>query len=80
MNGTIPTLVVPMLETTGPEVDSRYRSLRDTIVRFHGDSLAHFQSICEFLDSARNSHTTNTTSNRPAPTLAPATIEGKLTC
>ena len=33
MNGTVPTLVVPMLETTGPESDSRYRSLRDTIVR-----------------------------------------------
>jgi hypothetical protein len=32
MNGTVPTLVVPMLETTGPESDSRYRSLRDTIV------------------------------------------------
>lgn len=34
MNGTVPTLVVPMLETTGPESDSRYRSLRDTIVSF----------------------------------------------
>ena len=35
MNGTVPTLVVPMLETTGPESDSRYRSLRDTIVSQH---------------------------------------------
>lgn len=35
MNGTVPTLVVPMLETTGPESDSRYRSLRDTIVSNH---------------------------------------------
>ena len=33
MNGTVPTLVVPMLETTTSDVDSRYRSLRDTIVR-----------------------------------------------
>jgi len=65
MNGTVPTLVVPMLETTGPESDSRYRSLRDTI------------TICDFLDSARGSHTQNTTSERPAPALAPATIEGK---
>lgn len=38
MNGTVPTLVVPMLETTGPESDSRYRSLRDTIV---SDPIAH---------------------------------------
>ncbi|WWD04596.1 hypothetical protein V865_002667 [Kwoniella europaea PYCC6329] len=29
--GTIPTLVVPTLETTGNDVDTRYRSLRDTI-------------------------------------------------
>ncbi|WWC65827.1 uncharacterized protein I303_108449 [Kwoniella dejecticola CBS 10117] len=28
---TIPTLVVPTLETTGNDVDTRYRSLRDTI-------------------------------------------------
>lgn len=32
MNGTIPTLVVPTYETTGQEVDTRFRSLRDTIV------------------------------------------------
>lgn len=30
--GTVPTLVVPTLETTGTEVDTRFRSLRDTIV------------------------------------------------
>jgi hypothetical protein len=85
MNGTVPTLVVPMLETTGPESDSRYRSLRDTIVSgttltielgrlgVYADVL---QTICDFLDSARGSHTQNTTSGRPAPALAPATIEG----
>ena len=30
--GTIPTLVVPTIETTGPEVTTKYRSLRDTMV------------------------------------------------
>lgn len=30
--GTIPTLVVPTMETTGPEVTTKYRSLRDTMV------------------------------------------------
>ncbi|KAK4688502.1 hypothetical protein P7C73_g1600, partial [Tremellales sp. Uapishka_1] len=65
MNGTIPTLVVPTIETTGSEVDSRYRSLRDTI------------TICDFLDQARGANTQHTTSDRPAPALAPATIEGK---
>jgi hypothetical protein len=30
--GTIPTLVVPMIETTGTGMDTRFRSLRDTIV------------------------------------------------
>lgn len=40
MNGTVPTLVVPMLETTGPESDSRYRSLRDTIVSASAFSFA----------------------------------------
>jgi len=85
MNGTVPTLVVPMLETTGPESDSRYRSLRDTIVCLPQNELGRhdkyadmFQTICDFLDSARGSHTQNTTSERPAPALAPATIEGML--
>ncbi|RSH93308.1 hypothetical protein EHS25_007662 [Saitozyma podzolica] len=65
MNGTIPTLAVPMIETTGPGVDTRFRTLRDTI------------TICDFLDQARSSHSSRTVSDRPAPTLAPATIEGK---
>ncbi|ORX37725.1 hypothetical protein BD324DRAFT_623016 [Kockovaella imperatae] len=64
-NGTVPTLVVPTAETTSADVDSRYRSLRDTI------------TICDFLDQARSANTVNTTSSRPAPTLSPATIEGK---
>nr|XP_019009356.1 uncharacterized protein I206_06005 [Kwoniella pini CBS 10737]OCF48137.1 hypothetical protein I206_06005 [Kwoniella pini CBS 10737] len=66
LNGTIPTLVVPTLETTGNDVDTKYRSLRDTI------------SICDFLDQARSASSGhNSHSNKPAPTLAPATIEGK---
>lgn len=66
-NGTIPTLVVPTYETTGEDVDTRYRSLRDTT------------SIVHFLDQARSAGSSNTTSDRPAPALAPATIEGKST-
>ncbi|ODO06807.1 hypothetical protein I350_04167 [Cryptococcus amylolentus CBS 6273] len=66
MNGTIPTLVVPTLETAGDDVDTRYRSLRDTV------------SICDFLDQARGANTSQTSSERPAPALAPATIEGTL--
>jgi len=63
--GTVPTLVVPTIETTSVDVETRFRSLRDTI------------TICEFLDQARGAHTVNTVSDRPAPGLAPATIEAK---
>ncbi|WWC92799.1 uncharacterized protein L201_007758 [Kwoniella dendrophila CBS 6074] len=64
---TIPTLVVPTLETTGSNVDTRYRSLRDTI------------SICDFLDHARNSSSGHIQhQDKPAPTLAPATIEDEI--
>ncbi|WVR08056.1 hypothetical protein IAU60_005102 [Kwoniella sp. DSM 27419] len=63
---TIPTLVVPTLETTGADVDTRYRSLRDTV------------SICDFLDYARSSNSGHASHpDKPAPSLAPATIEGK---
>ncbi|XAO25630.1 hypothetical protein I312_104458 [Cryptococcus bacillisporus CA1280] len=65
INGTVPTLIVPTLETIGAGVNTKYRSLRDTV------------SICDFLDQARSSHTANTSSDKPAPTLAPATIDGK---
>ncbi|OCF73207.1 hypothetical protein I204_06437 [Kwoniella mangroviensis CBS 8886] len=65
-NGTVPTLVVPTLETTGNDVDTRYRSLKDTI------------SICDFLDHARSASSGHIQhAEKPAPTLAPATIEGK---
>lgn len=66
-NGTIPTLVVPTMETIGDEVDTRYRSLKDTA------------AICNFLDQSRTAGSQNTTSDKPAPALAPATIEGKAT-
>lgn len=79
--GTIPTLAVPMIETTGPGVDTRFRTLRDTIVspeqRLVIRYLTHQQTICDFLDQARSSHSSRTVSDRPAPTLAPATIEGE---
>ncbi|ORY34745.1 hypothetical protein BCR39DRAFT_514352 [Naematelia encephala] len=60
--GTIPTLVVPTLETTSAEVETRYRSLKDTV------------TICDFLDRSRNA---TSKLERPAPALQPATIEGK---
>ncbi|WVQ74985.1 hypothetical protein IAR50_004593 [Cryptococcus sp. DSM 104548] len=65
ISSTIPTLVVPTLETTGTDVDTRYRSLRDTV------------SICDFLDQSRSVNTSQTSSERPAPALAPATIQAK---
>lgn len=32
--GTVPTLIVPTLETIGAGVNTKYRSLRDTVVGF----------------------------------------------
>ncbi|KAI5454626.1 hypothetical protein NCC49_003519 [Naganishia albida] len=66
-NGTVPTLVVPTMETVGPETVSRYRSLRDTM------------TIAQFLDQARGANTSHTVSDLPAPALGPATMEGKTT-
>jgi hypothetical protein len=72
-----------MIETTGPGVDTRFRTLRDTIVSSEHQRLVrmrcltHQQTICDFLDQARSSHSSRTVSDRPAPTLAPATIEGE---
>ncbi|KAJ9108762.1 hypothetical protein QFC21_000082 [Naganishia friedmannii] len=63
---TVPTLVVPTIETVGPETVTRYRSLRDTM------------TIAQFLDQARGANTTHTTSSLPAPALGPATMEGKI--
>ncbi|PWY97111.1 hypothetical protein BCV70DRAFT_203164 [Testicularia cyperi] len=68
--GTVPTLVVPLLETTSAEVDTKFRALTDTV------------AILEFLDKSRSKNTLESkgqTSEAPAPVLAPATIEGKAT-
>ncbi|KAJ3558820.1 hypothetical protein NM688_g702 [Phlebia brevispora] len=66
-NGTVPTLVVPLSTTLDPEIESRYKAIRDT--------KACHVAIVEFLDKSRSpqSHT-HTTSAAPAPVLAPATI------
>ncbi|KAI0348597.1 hypothetical protein BDW22DRAFT_1350836 [Trametopsis cervina] len=62
-NATVPTLVVPLSTTLEPEVESRYKAIKDT------------KSIVEFLDKSRSPQSrTHTTSTAPAPTLAPATI------
>ncbi|KAJ1018045.1 hypothetical protein NDA16_004914 [Ustilago loliicola] len=65
--GTVPTLVVPLLETTSAEVDTKFRAIADT------------KAILEFLDKSRSSNTlaNGGEGGAPAPILAPATIEGK---
>lgn len=65
--GTVPTLVVPLLETTSAEVDTKFRAINDT------------KAILEFLDKSRSSNTLASSGDggAPAPILAPATIEGK---
>ena len=65
--GTVPTLVVPLLETTSAEVDTKFRAINDT------------KAILEFLDKSRSQNTlaADETNAAPAPILAPATIEGK---
>lgn len=87
--GTVPTLVVPLLETTSAEVDTKFRALTDST------------SILEFLDKSRSQNLLDSkagtttggsswtddksraaveegkSSVAPAPVLAPATIEGK---
>ncbi|SNX87675.1 uncharacterized protein MEPE_06385 [Melanopsichium pennsylvanicum] len=64
--GTVPTLVVPLLETTSAEVDTKFRAINDT------------KAILEFLDKSRSQNTLgDEVDAKPAPILAPATIEGK---
>ncbi|SJX65343.1 uncharacterized protein SRS1_15614 [Sporisorium reilianum f. sp. reilianum] len=68
--GTVPTLVVPLLETTSAEVATKFRAINDT------------KAILEFLDKSRSSQNTvpaaaDSAPVAPAPILAPATIEGK---
>ncbi|CDS00306.1 uncharacterized protein SPSC_00789 [Sporisorium scitamineum] len=66
--GTVPTLVVPLFETTSAEVATKFRAINDT------------KAILEFLDKSRTQNTLPADSDAataPAPILAPATIEGK---
>lgn len=68
--GTIPTLVVPLAETTGAEVDTKFRALSGSV------------AITEFLDSSRSQAILAQKGDenaKPAPVLSPATIEGKAT-
>ncbi|KAF5390348.1 hypothetical protein D9757_002967 [Collybiopsis confluens] len=66
---TVPTLIVPLRQTLSQDVESRYKALTNT------------KDIVEFLDKSRSSlSSTNTTSNAPAPTLAPATLSFSSTC
>ncbi|KAH8100689.1 hypothetical protein BXZ70DRAFT_938333 [Cristinia sonorae] len=62
-HATVPTLVVPLHTTLGPDIESRYKAIQDT------------KSIVDFLDKSRSPRSgTHTTSSAPAPALAPATI------
>ncbi|KAN0063968.1 hypothetical protein ACQY0O_003574 [Thecaphora frezii] len=67
--GTVPSLVVPILETTSAEVDTKFRALTDS------------KPILEFLDKSRSQPILDSKGEglaaAPAPVLAPATIEGK---
>ncbi|EJT97784.1 hypothetical protein DACRYDRAFT_84120 [Dacryopinax primogenitus] len=64
-HGTVPTLVVPLERSLGPDEESQFRALRDSV------------TITDFIDSSRSPLSkTNTTSSAPAPSLSPATIEG----
>jgi len=62
-NATLPTLVVPLQKTLGPDIESRYKAVTET------------KKILEFLDKSRSAQShTHTTSLAPAPSLTPATI------
>ncbi|KAF8328091.1 uncharacterized protein EI90DRAFT_2926466 [Cantharellus anzutake] len=63
-NGTVPTLVVPLEKTlSAPDVEVRYKALTET------------KTIIEFLDRSRTVISkTKTTSNAPAPALAPVSV------
>lgn len=67
-NGTVPSLVVPLAETAGQEVDTKFRALNSSV------------EITEFLDASRSQSILDIKgedSAKPAPVLSPATIEGK---
>ncbi|KAG8736969.1 hypothetical protein FRC10_008682 [Ceratobasidium sp. 414] len=62
--GTVPTLVAPLSNTLDAASETKYRALTDT------------KSVLEFLDKSRSALSkTHTTSQKPAPSLTPATIE-----
>ncbi|KAH7345435.1 hypothetical protein B0J17DRAFT_764098 [Rhizoctonia solani] len=62
--GTIPTLVAPLSTTLDASSETKYRALTDTV------------SVLDFLDKSRsNLSKTHTTSQKPAPSLSPATVE-----
>ncbi|KAG8686372.1 hypothetical protein FRC08_012535, partial [Ceratobasidium sp. 394] len=62
--GTVPTLVAPLANTLDAASETKYRALTDT------------KSVLEFLDKSRSALSkTHTTSQKPAPSLTPATIE-----
>jgi glutathione S-transferase len=59
---TVPTLVVPIQSTLSQDVESKYKSVTDPV------------AIACFLDSSRSGISkTRSTSQRPAPSLSPAT-------
>jgi len=65
-NGDVPSLVVPLAQYIGPEIESKYKPINDVT------------KILEFLDKSRSAYSkTHTTSLTPAPTLAPATIDAQ---
>ncbi|KZO96279.1 hypothetical protein CALVIDRAFT_537454 [Calocera viscosa TUFC12733] len=64
-HGTVPTLVVPLERSLGPDEESQFRALRDSV------------AIADFIDQSRSPLSkTHTTSSAPAPSLSPATMEG----
>lgn len=89
--GTVPSLVVPLAETTGQEVDTKFRALNDSI------EIAEFLGTCPAVtfavaanvltsvlspDASRSQSILDSKGDgkgKPAPVLSPATIEGKAT-
>lgn len=63
--GTIPALVAPYEHTTGPSIETKFKSFTDTT------------SICQFLDaSTLGFGNPSTNSSITSPSLSPATVQG----
>ncbi|KAF9237336.1 hypothetical protein BU15DRAFT_48784 [Melanogaster broomeanus] len=61
--GTVPTLVVPLRGSLGPDVETRFKAVADP------------KALVELLDKSRSATSrTSTTSSAPAPSLSPATV------